>query len=196
MQKTNAMRALDQRKIAYAVHEFSDAIRSADGVAATLGLPAAAVFKTLVVLPEARGAKPMLVMLPASAALDLRTFARAVGQKSVRMATQREAEQLTGLKVGGIAALALLHKPFAVYLDASATTRERLYVSGGQRGIDLCLRVADLISVTRATVVDAGHTGEFAPETQRAQSGEEVVEGASERGYYWAMHDRATESGG
>lgn len=58
-----------------------------------------------------------------------------------------------------------LHKPFAVYLDTSATARERLYVSGGQRGINLCLRVADLIAVTRATVVDAGHTGGFATET-------------------------------
>lgn len=160
MQKTNAMRALDRRTIPYEMHEFSDAIRSADGVAATLGIPAAEVFKTLVALPEARGAKPVLVMLPASAELDLRKFARAVGEKGVRMATQREAEQLTGLKVGGISALALLHKPFAVYLDASATALERLYVSGGQRGIDLRLRVADLIAVTRATVVDAGQTGD------------------------------------
>jgi Cys-tRNA(Pro)/Cys-tRNA(Cys) deacylase len=154
MQKTNAMRALDQRKIPYEAHTFSDAIRSADGVAATLGIPEAEVFKTLVVLPEARGTKPMLVMLPASTELDLRRFARAIGEKSVRMASQREAEQLTGLKVGGISALALLNKPFTVYLDASAARLDMLYVSGGQRGLDLRLRVADLIAVTGATVVE------------------------------------------
>ena len=154
MQKTNAMRALDQRKIPYETHAFSDTIRSADGVAALLGLPEAEVFKTLVVLPEARGKKPMLVMVPASKELDLRRFARAVGEKSVRMATQREAEQVTGLKVGGISALALVGKPFTVYLDASATTLDMLYVSGGQRGLDLRLRVADLITVTGATVVE------------------------------------------
>ncbi len=154
MQKTNAMRALDQRKIPYETHTFSDAIRSADGVAATLGLPEAVVFKTLVVLSEARGTKPMLVMVPASKELDLRRFARAVGEKSVRMATQREAEQLTGLKVGGISALALVGKPFTVYLDRSAAALDRLYVSGGQRGLDLRLRVADLIAVTGATVVE------------------------------------------
>jgi Cys-tRNA(Pro)/Cys-tRNA(Cys) deacylase len=153
MRKTNAMRALDQRKIRYEAYEFADTIRSADGVAATLGIPEAEVFKTLVVLPETRGAKPMLVMLPASRELDLRRFARAVGEKGVRMASQREAEQLTGLKVGGISALALLGKPFTVYLDASATALDRLYVSGGQRGLDLRLRVADLIAVTGATVV-------------------------------------------
>src|SRR5215472_13112956 len=102
MRKTNAMRALDARKIPYEAFTFSDDIRSADGVAATLGIPEAEVFKTLVVLPETRGAKPMLVMLPASTELDLRKFARAVGEKSVRMVTQQEAEQLTGLRVGGI----------------------------------------------------------------------------------------------
>jgi len=154
MQKTNAMRALDQRKIPYETHTFSDTIRSADGVAATLGIPEAEVFKTLVALPEARGKKPMLVMLPASKELDLRRFARAVGEKSVRMASQREAEQLTGLKVGGISALALLGKSFTVFLDASATALDLLYVSGGQRGLDLHLRVADLIAVTGAAVVE------------------------------------------
>jgi Cys-tRNA(Pro)/Cys-tRNA(Cys) deacylase len=156
--KTNAMRALDARKVPYETFTFSDDIRSADGVAATLGIPQAEVFKTLVVLPETRGRKPMLVMLPASTELDLRKFARAVGEKSVRMALQREAEQLTGLKVGGISALALLGKPFTIFLDASATAHERIYVSGGQRGLDLRLRVADLIAVTGATVVDAGQT--------------------------------------
>jgi Cys-tRNA(Pro)/Cys-tRNA(Cys) deacylase len=156
MQKTNAMRALDQRKIPYETHEFSDAIRSADGVAATLGIPEDEVFKTLVVLPEGRGKKLMLVMLPASKELDLRRFARTVGEKSVRMATQREAEHLTSLKVGGISALALLNKPFTVYLDASASALDLLYVSGGQRGLDLRLRVTDLIAVTGATVVETG----------------------------------------
>ena len=162
MQKTNAMRALDQRNIPYEAFTFSDDIRSADGVAATLGIPGAEVFKTLVVLSETRGKRPMLVMLPADRELDLRAFARAVGEKSVRMATQREAEQLTGLKVGGISALALLGKPFTVYLDASATALASLYVSGGQRGLDLRLHVADLIAVTGATVVEAGN-GEFEP---------------------------------
>jgi Cys-tRNA(Pro)/Cys-tRNA(Cys) deacylase len=156
MQKTNAMRALDQRKIPYETHTFSDAIRSADGVAATLGIPAAEVFKTLVVLPETKGKKPMLVMVPANTELDLRRFARAVGEKSVQMASQREAEHLTGLKVGGISAIVLLNKPFTVYLDASATRLDMLYVSGGQRGLDLRLRVADLIAVTGATVVETG----------------------------------------
>lgn len=156
--KTNAMRALDGRKVPYEVFAFDDAIRSADGVAAILGVPEGEVFKTLVVLSETAGRKPMLVLVPANRELDLRRFARATGEKAVRMAPHAEAERLTGLKVGGISALALLGKGFAVYLDASATALDRLYVSGGQRGVDLRLRVADLLAVTGANVAEA--TGE------------------------------------
>ncbi len=150
--KTNAMRALDGRKVPYEAFMFDDAVRSADGVAATLGLPEHEVYKTLVALSEIAGKKPMLVMVPANRELDLRRFARAAGEKAVRMATQREAEALTGLKVGGISALALLGRGFTVYLDASAKTLDALYVSGGQRGVDLRLKVADLIAVTGAAV--------------------------------------------
>ena len=156
--KTNAMRVLDGRKVPYEAHRFDDTIRSADSVARTLDVPEHEVFKTLVVLSETVGKKPMLVMVPANRELDLRRFARAAGEKAVRMATQREAEALTGLKVGGISALALPGRGFAIYLDATASALASLYVSGGQRGVDLHLTVADLLAVTGATVVEA--TGE------------------------------------
>lgn len=155
MQKTNAMRVLDARKVSYDVFEYSDDIHSTDGVAAALGVPESEVYKTLVVLPEARGRKPMLVIAPGPSELNLRQFARQIGEKSVRMASQREAENLTGLKHGGISALALLNKGFAIYLDASAMPLESIYVSAGQRGVNLRLKVSDLVSVTHAQVVQA-----------------------------------------
>ena len=43
-------------------------------------------------------------------------------RNKLRMATQREAESLTGLLVGGISALALLNRGFRVFLDSSAIT--------------------------------------------------------------------------
>jgi Cys-tRNA(Pro)/Cys-tRNA(Cys) deacylase len=71
------------------------------------------------------------------------------------MASHEQAEQLTGLKVGGISALALLNRPFEVYLDESATTFAQILVSGGQRGVDLQLNVKDLLALTEARVVRA-----------------------------------------
>ena len=71
------------------------------------------------------------------------------------MASQREAERLTGLKVGGISALAVRAGAFEVLVDATAEGRERIHVSAGVRGVDLELGVADLLAVTGGRLVDA-----------------------------------------
>jgi Cys-tRNA(Pro)/Cys-tRNA(Cys) deacylase len=151
--KTNAMRALDQRHITYTPFFYSDAIHSAAEVAPLLGVPAAEVFKTLVALAD--DGRQLLVITPGDRELDLRLVARGVEAKSVHMALQRDAERLTGLKVGGISPLALLGKRFEVYLDAPGATLDALYINGGQRGVNLKLRVADLLAVTGARIIEA-----------------------------------------
>jgi Cys-tRNA(Pro)/Cys-tRNA(Cys) deacylase len=151
--KTNAMRALDQRHIAYTPFFYSDAIHSAAEVAPLLGVPAAEVFKTLVALAD--DGRQLLIITPGDRELDLRLVARGVGAKSVHMALQRDAERLTGLKVGGISPLALLGKRFEVYLDAPGAALDALYINGGQRGVNLKLRVADLLAVTGARIIEA-----------------------------------------
>ncbi len=151
--KTNAMRALDAHHIPYEVFTYSDTIHSASEVAELLGVPAGQVFKTLVVLAD--GSRRLLVVTPGDRELDMRRVAKAVGAKSAQMAPQREAERLTGLKVGGISPLALLDKRFEIYLDAPAADLDELYINGGQRGINLKLRVADLLALTQARVIEA-----------------------------------------
>lgn len=153
MIKTNAMRALDQRKIPYTAFTFSPDIHSADGVAAALGLPASIVFKTLVVV-RPRG-HAILAIVPGDCELDLRRLARSLGEKALDMASQRQAESMTGLLVGGISALALLNKGFDVVIDSTVLGHDEILVSAGQRGINLRLRVADLMAVTGARAVDA-----------------------------------------
>lgn len=158
MEKTNAARLLEARGIAYrvTVYDPARAFHGAEEAAELLGAPPDAVHKTLVVLRETRQrAKPILVMVPARRQVDLKRLAKALGEKKLRMATQREAEALTGLQVGGISALAVRKGAFDVFLDASARARERIHVSAGVRGVDLELRVEDLLAVTGARVVDA-----------------------------------------
>ncbi len=165
-EKTNAMRLLDSRKIAYRVTEYdpSREFHDAVGAAALMGVPVETVFKTLVVLrdpPASPGAgvpgktRPILVMIPAHREVDLKLLAKELGEKKLRMATRREAEQLTGLQVGGISALALLNRGFEICLDASAQGLEKIHVSAGMRGTDVEVGVKDLIGVTRAKVVEA-----------------------------------------
>jgi Cys-tRNA(Pro)/Cys-tRNA(Cys) deacylase len=78
-----------------------------------------------------------------------------LGEKKLRMATQKEAEAWTGLKVGGISALALCHRGFPVYIDRAAAVLDAIIVSAGQRGMDIRLAVPDLVRVTGAAFVEA-----------------------------------------
>lgn len=153
-EKTQAMRTLEGKRINYEAIEYPDDRRDAVEIAVLLGVPPAQVFKTLVVLPPQSGKKPLLVMIPAPAQLDLKKLAEAVGTKKLKMATHREAEQLTSLQVGGISAVALLGKPFSVYIDDSALSLVHVFVSAGKRGIQLKVAVADLIELTSARVAD------------------------------------------
>jgi Cys-tRNA(Pro)/Cys-tRNA(Cys) deacylase len=150
MQKTNAMRVLDARRISYQAFPFDSAIHSGVGVAEALGVPAGQVFKTLVVMRD-KG-RPILAIIPSDHELELKRMATAAGEKRVRMATQREAESKTGLLVGGISALALLDKGFDVFLDAAAEQFSEIFVSAGQRGLNLRVGVANLLAVTGAKV--------------------------------------------
>ncbi|MGC8879210.1 MAG: aminoacyl-tRNA deacylase [Anaerolineae bacterium] len=155
--KTNALRILEAHGIPYQLFTFSPEIHSAIEVAQALGLPPHEVYKTLVVLrPQGR---PLLVMIAGDRELDLKRVAAAVGEKRLRMATQREAEALTGLQVGGISALALLGRPFDVFIDCSALALQHIVVSAGRRGMNVRLAMDDLLRVTRAHVIEATATG-------------------------------------
>jgi Cys-tRNA(Pro)/Cys-tRNA(Cys) deacylase len=156
--KTNAARLLEKRGVEHRVRVYDPerAFHSADEAAALLGVPGASVLKTLVVLRETTArAKPILVLVPADRQVDMKRLGQALGEKRLRMATQREAERLTGLKVGGISALAVRAGAFDVLVDARAARWERVHVSAGVRGVDLELTPADLLAVTAGRLVDA-----------------------------------------
>jgi Cys-tRNA(Pro)/Cys-tRNA(Cys) deacylase len=57
--------------------------------------------------------------------------------------------------VGGISALALLQRGFDIFIDQAATAHGHVYVSAGQRGVNLRLAVDDLLRVSGARVVQA-----------------------------------------
>ena len=154
--KLNSMRFLEKHTIAYEICEFDDSIHSAEGVAEFLDIPSQTLYKTLVVMPDdgSSSKKPILVLLSAGRQLNLKRFAKGAGFKKVRMASHQEAENLTGLKVGGISALTLTTKNWQVYLDQAATEFDTILVSAGQRGINLRLRVDDLIKVLGIQVLE------------------------------------------
>jgi Cys-tRNA(Pro)/Cys-tRNA(Cys) deacylase len=149
----NVTRLLDSRKIPYTAIELPPEKLGALETARLLDVEPATVYKTIVVTRD-KPRKPLLVVIPGTGQVDLKALAASLGEKKVRLTTEREAEDLTGLQAGGISPLALLSKGFQVVLDASAREQPEIHVSGGQRGLNLRLPVEAFINLTKARVAN------------------------------------------
>ena len=144
----NVTRFLDSRKVKYAAHEMPAEKLGALEAANFMGVSPDQVFKTIVVVREKK--KPVLAVVPGPRVVDLKLLAVFLNEKKVYLPTEREAEELTGLQAGGISPLALINKGFQVVIDSAAQSFEQIYISGGQRGLDIQLGVADLVKLTNA----------------------------------------------
>jgi Cys-tRNA(Pro)/Cys-tRNA(Cys) deacylase len=156
----NVTRFLDARKIPYQVYETPAEKLGALEAARLLNVPPEIVFKTIVVVRE-KPKKPVLAVVPGPSNVDLKVLAAALNDKKVHLPTEREAEQLTGLQAGGISPLALINKGFQVVIDSSAQNFAEIHVSGGQRGLNIKLPVADLIKLTNARVAKISQASSF-----------------------------------
>ena len=151
MTKNNVTRMLDQRKIEYSVFELPQEILGAEVTAEMLGVSPEIVFKTIVVKRADRG-KPILAVVPGNVEVDLKLLAKSVEEKKVYLTTQKEAELLTKLQVGGISPLTLINRGFQVVIDESGNSHEEIHISGGQRGLNIRLPVKDFIKLTNARI--------------------------------------------
>ena len=146
----NVTRFLDARKVKYTAHEMPAEKLGAVEAARHMGAAPEQVFKTIVVVREKK--KPVLAVVPGPRVVDLKLLAVFLNEKKVYLPTEREAEMLTGLQAGGISPLALINKGFQVVVDSAARGYEQIYISGGQRGLDIQLGVEDLLKLTNAGV--------------------------------------------
>lgn len=154
MQKTNAARLLDRAKIDYELipYEFDPEDLAAQNVADSLGEDINRVFKTLVF----HGAEPrdyFVCVVPGNNEVDLKKAAKAHGTKKADLIPMKDLLPLTGYIRGGCTAIGM-KKPFPVYIHRSALDFDSIYVSAGQRGLQLRLAPSDLISYVNATVSD------------------------------------------
>ena len=151
-EKTNVMRTLEQKKIAYTAHAY-DPDGPIDGVsvAQTLGQAPERVFKTLVT----RGASGGYYVfdIPVAESLDLKKVAKAVGEKSVAMLPQKELLGLTGYVHGGCSPVGM-KKQFPTVFHETAVLYDTICVSAGRIGAQVECRPGDLIGLLRAKTAD------------------------------------------
>ena len=151
IKKTNAARILDGLGISYEIktYEVDESDLSAVHVAKVSGLDIKMIFKTLVAHGDKTGV--IMAVIGGGDELDLKALAKASGNKSVEMIALKELLPLTGYVRGGCSPLGA-KKNYPVYLDARATTLEKISISAGQRGMQIILSPQDLIKAVNATV--------------------------------------------
>jgi Cys-tRNA(Pro)/Cys-tRNA(Cys) deacylase len=153
LQKTNAMRALDEAGVEYraAEYEWDESDLSAETVASKIGLPSEQVFKTIAV----RGDKTGIIFAVVSAGthLNLKALASLSENKSCELLPLKDLLHSTGYIRGGVSPIAA-KKRFAVYIDETASLHNEISISSGERGKQLIVAPGDLIKLTQAVLGD------------------------------------------
>lgn len=152
IEKTNVMRALDQKKVPYEVK----ALENAEGltgteIAALLEENEEQAFKTLVTTGKT-GAHYVFV-IPVSKELDLKKAAQAVGEKNIEMLKQKELLPLTGYVHGGCSPIGM-KKFFRTVINDSALAFDEIYFSAGKIGHQVKVHVGDIEKVIRVEYKD------------------------------------------
>lgn len=151
--KTNVARLLDKAKVSYQLvpYEVDENDLSATHVAAQLGEDVSQVFKTLILHGDKTGY--FVCIIPGADEADLKKAAKVSGNKSCEMIPVKELLPLTGYIRGGCSPIGM-KKHFPTYIHLTARQFDKIYVSAGQRGLQIQLSPADLIREARAEVAD------------------------------------------
>ncbi|MBQ6407426.1 MAG: Cys-tRNA(Pro) deacylase [Butyrivibrio sp.] len=151
-EKTNVMRVLESKKIAYLSHSYEpDQTLTGEDIAGILGEDASNVFKTLVT--QGKTGQYYVFVVPVNAELDLKKAAKAAGEKSITMIKQKDLLPLTGYIHGGCSPIGM-KKQFPTFIHETAKELEKIYVSAGKVGFQVELNPGELIALTRSTLAD------------------------------------------
>ncbi|MFW3610938.1 Cys-tRNA(Pro) deacylase [Staphylococcus caprae] len=154
--KTNAMRMLDRAKIDYETntYEVTEKHQHGEQIAKMVGANVEEVYKTLVL--ENANHEHFVFVIPVNASLDMKQAAHIVNEKKLNLMPLDQLKQVTGYVRGGCSPIGMKHL-FKTTIDRSAQNLDKIYVSGGQRGMQIVIKVEDLIKMTEAQVAHITH---------------------------------------
>lgn len=153
MKKTNAARLLDAARIKYEMTEYEvdENDLSATTLVKKIGQNIEQIFKTLVL----RGDKTsvFVAVIPGNTEVDLKKAAKISGNKNCAMVQQKELLGLTGYIRGGCSPLGM-KKAYPIYIHETCQLFDHIFISAGQRGLQLKINPEDLVNVVGAVVGD------------------------------------------
>lgn len=148
--KTNAARLLDKAKIVYELipYEVDESDLSATHVAESLGENVEQVFKTLVLHGDKIG--HFVCVIPGDMEVNLKLAAKVSGNKSCEMIPMKELLATTGYIRGACSPIGM-KKRFPTYIHHTCLDYSFIYVSAGQRGLQIKVEPQALIKEVGAT---------------------------------------------
>lgn len=149
--KTNAARLLDLHKITYDLipYEVDENDLSAIHVAETLGENINQVFKTLVLDGDKNGY--FVCVIPGNEEINLKQIASLSGNKKCDLIPMKNLIGLTGYIRGACSPIGM-KKLFPTYIEESCLNFDSIYISAGQRGLQIQLNPQDLIKLLQAKI--------------------------------------------
>lgn len=151
--KTNVARLMDKAGVAYELipYEFDEQDLGAEHVAEALGEDIRQVFKTIVLHGDKTG--HIVCVVPGNSTVNLKKAARASGNKKVEPLPLKDLLPTTGYIRGGCSPIGM-KKRFPTYFHRTATDFPHIYVSAGQRGLQIKISPADLLRESGGMVAD------------------------------------------
>ena len=148
--KTNACRILDQKKVVYELipYEVDENDLGAQHIADQLGEDIHQVFKTLVLKGDKTG--HFVCVIPGNDEVDLKKTAKVTGNKSCDLIPMLP---LTGYIRGGCSPVGM-KKPFPTFIHETCQLFDYIYVSAGVRGLQFKLNPQHLIDLVGMTVAE------------------------------------------
>lgn len=151
-EKTNVMRIIEQRKIEYNSHDYSDTgAVSGIEVAEALNENPENVFKTLVTV--GKSGEHFVFVVPVNGELDLKKAAKTVGEKKIEMIKSKDLLPLTGYVHGGCSPIGM-KKSFKTIINESAKDKEKIFFSAGKIGCQIEMKVEDLGKIINIKFAD------------------------------------------
>jgi Cys-tRNA(Pro)/Cys-tRNA(Cys) deacylase len=148
---TRATQALERLGVTFALHVYDydpDADRIGLQAALALGVEPRRLLKTLMAEVDGR---PVCVVVPSDREVSMRKLAAAFRGKAASMMRPADAERMTGYHVGGISPFGQ-KKRVPVAVDQATLSETRVYLNGGQRGLQIELDPNDAVSALDAIV--------------------------------------------
>lgn len=153
MHKTNAMRLLDKMGIPYDVasYEWDEEHLDAMHASSSAGLNPETVFKTIVLKDGDN--RIFVFCLPAILTISMKKVRELTHSRSIDLLPLSDLLKTTGYIRGGCSPLGMIRR-FPTFIEESAQLEEKIYVSAGQRGLQLRLLPDDLLRATDGRYAD------------------------------------------